>query len=233
VKRSVAWRPSAFQVLLPDWSAPNLDEVIAFLERMAAAAEPIGLVVYNPPHAKKVLTPAEWQIVADRVPQVVGMKVGGGDARWFEAMRPLFSRLSVFVPGHKLASGFKLGAAGSYSNVACMSPRGAVRWFEMMQREPERALELEQRILRFFGAHIIPFIAEQKYSNSAADKLLAAIGGWAPIGTRLRWPYRWIDEGEARRLRAVAEADLPELFDEAYRNGQNLKNCRKNTSATT
>ena len=50
------------------------------------------------------------------------------------------------------------------------------------------------------------------YANPALDKLLAAIGGWADVGTRLRWPYRWIEPDVAARLRPVAQAMLPELF---------------------
>ena len=50
------------------------------------------------------------------------------------------------------------------------------------------------------------------YSNAALDKLLAAIGGWGPVGTRLRRPYRWIDEAEAVRLRPMARSMMPELF---------------------
>ena len=213
LRRALALQPGALQVVLPDWFAPTIDEAVDFLRRMADAAAPIGLVVYNPLHAKRVLTAAEWLVVADRVPGIVGLKVAGGDASWYAEMRPLLRRLSVFVPGHFLASGYAQGAAGSYSNVACLSPRGARRWFELMHADPVEALARERRIQAFFKTHIIPFLAEQRYTNSAVDKLLAAIGGWAKVGTRLRWPYRWIDETEALRLREIAFRELPELMN--------------------
>lgn len=212
LKRVVALRPSAVQVILPDWAAPTLEEAIAFLSRMGEAAAPAGLVVYNPPHAKRVLKPADWRVIAERVPAVVGMKVAGGDATWYEEMAPVLGRLSVFVAGHTLATGFARGAAGSYSNVACLSPGGAQRWFALMKSDPALAAEWERRIQGFFHRHIIPFITTQGYSNTAVDKLLAAIGGWAQIGTRVRWPYRWIPESDAERLRPVAWAELPELM---------------------
>jgi hypothetical protein len=74
------------------------------------------------------------------------------------------------------------------------------------------ALELEGRIRRFMDAEIAPYIVRDGYANPALDKLLAAIGGWADVGTRLRWPYRWIEPGEADRLRPIAAALLPELL---------------------
>lgn len=54
----------------------------------------------------------------------------------------LFGWLSVFVAGHTLASGRRLGASGSYSNVAALSPAGAPhRWVdEGLVPRPENAV---------------------------------------------------------------------------------------------
>jgi len=62
--------------------------------------------------------------------------------------------------------------------------------------------------------HVVPFRRDHGYSNAALDKLLAAVGGWGPVGTRLRRPYRWISESEVPRLRDIARRDVPELFRE-------------------
>lgn len=138
----------------------------------------------------------------------------GGDQHWYARMAAaLGDRLAVFVAGHTLASGRRLGAAGSYSNVACLNPAGAVRWYRLMDDDPEAALDLESRLRRFLDRHIAP-LAAAGYSDPALDKTLAAVGGWAPIGTRLRWPYRWLDESEVPGLRRVARRVVPELFEE-------------------
>jgi len=57
LKRITALKPGAIQVILPDWFPPSMEEIISFLLAMAEAADPIGLVLYNPPHSKKKLTP--------------------------------------------------------------------------------------------------------------------------------------------------------------------------------
>jgi hypothetical protein len=44
------------------------------------------------------------------------------------------------------------------------------------------------------------------------DKALAAIGGWAPVGTRVRWPYRSVPEERIGALRTAALTELPELL---------------------
>jgi len=207
LKRAVQLKPSAVQVILPDWYPVSNDEAAAFLERMAEAAAPIGLVLYNPPHAKRVLNPPDYGKLATSISALVGIKVLDGDKTWYNAMREHASSLSVFVPGHHLATGYGLGAAGSYSNVACLQPSGAQRWHQLMKTDMQSALELEGRIKKFISDNI-----PRDYPNQAKDKLLAEIGGWSNVGTRLRWPYRWIPESEAKRLRPIAQQMLPELL---------------------
>ena len=117
----------------------------------------------------------------------------------------------MFVTGHQLATGVRVGASGAYSNVACLHPVGAKRWNQLMGTDYDAALALEGKIQGFFNEWILPLRDEGGYSNMALDKLLAAIGGWATGGTRLRWPYRGVDESEALRLRKIARERLPDF----------------------
>lgn len=212
LKRTLPLSPGAFQVTLPEWVPVTDGEAASFLERMAEAADPIGLVLYNPPHAKRVLDVTDIIRLKETVPSLVGVKVADSDSSWYASMRERLFDVSIFVPGHHLATGVANGAHGSYSNVACLSPRGAVRWYELMRADMVAALETEHKILAFFQSYIGPY-AEKGYSNPALDKLLAAIGGWTKIGTRLRWPYRWISEAEAQCLHGVVREEIPELFE--------------------
>ena len=127
--------------------------------------------------------------------------------------RAHLSEFSLFIPGHHLATGIKRGvAAGAFSNVACLSPRGAQAWTALMHTDIDAALEIESRICAFMDSHIVPFRREHGYSNAALDKLLAGIGDWGPVTTRLRWPYRFISEQDAKGLRDRARRMIPELF---------------------
>ena len=213
LRRVVPLAPGAVQVILPDWFPVTDDEAVAFLGRMADAASGIGLVLYNPPHAKRVLTPEQVGRLAGRVPALIGLKTAGGDDAWFAAMRQHLGRLSVFVPGHLLASGVRSGARGTYSNVACLNPAAAQRWTDQMRTDMTAALELEQRLRRFIEGHIAPFITEQRYCNAACDRFMALLGGWADVGERMRWPYRSIPSAEVARIRPVARKIIPEFFE--------------------
>jgi len=213
VKRAAAMHPGAIQVILPDWSAPSMPEVISYLQVLTEIAAPVGLVLYNPPHAKKRLTPEEFFQLKEAGINLVGCKTVDGDAQWYAAMKKWAPGLSLFVPGHHLATGVSLGAFGAYSNVACIHPAAAQQWYNLMLTDMPQALEVEKGIQQFMSQYIQPFISNQGYSNQAADKLLAAIGGgWANVGTRLRWPYKGIDDNEVTRLRPIAHEMMTDFF---------------------
>jgi 4-hydroxy-tetrahydrodipicolinate synthase len=178
---------------------------------MIAAAAPIPLVVYNPPNAQKVLTPSEWNQIASTLDSIIGIKVAGGDAAWHAEMQPVAGRLSVFVAGIRLASGIIQGCAkGSYSNLSCLSPKGAVRWGHLILSDPEKALLQEANILTVFESALAPF--RGKYSNSALDKALATAGGWANLSPKIRWPLSSISLSEVQGLSTLFRKELPFLF---------------------
>lgn len=211
LRRVVSLAPGAVQVILPDWFPVTEDEAVTFLEGMAEVADGIGLVLYNPPHAKRVLNPQQIGRLAARVPALVGLKTAGGDDAWYASMREHLAGLSVFVPGHLLASGVRRGAHGSYSNAAALNPLAAQRWTGQMRTDLEGALELERRLRQFMDGCIAPFITERRFCNAACDRFLALLGGWADVGARMRWPYRSIPPAEAQRLRPVAQQLIPEF----------------------
>ncbi|MBI1390294.1 MAG: dihydrodipicolinate synthase family protein [bacterium] len=212
LRRIAPLQPGAVQIVLPDWFPLNDDETLDFFQRMAEAAHPVGLVLYNPSFAKRVLQPEDWRSIHEQVPSFIGVKVGGGGDDWYRRVRECARGLSVFVPGHHLASGMRRGAHGAYSNVACLNPSAAQRWTDGMRTDMESALELESRIQAFMRMYIEPWIVDRGYSHQAADRLLAMIGGWCDISPALRWPYRSIPRDEADRIRPHARDLLPEFF---------------------
>jgi dihydrodipicolinate synthase/N-acetylneuraminate lyase len=213
VRRAKALHPGAFQIVLPDWFAPSWLEIKSFIEIIAAEAAPVPLVLYNPPHAKRRLTPAECLELVETFPAIVGMKLPGGDDTWYQTMQPVFARASVFIPGHTLASGITRGAQGAYSNVACLSPRGAQRWAELCRREPAAGRAWEERILKFWLGHVAPLITQHGLPNMAADKAAAVAGGWLEgLSPRLRWPYRCATPEMVAAIATAARREVPELF---------------------
>ena len=203
--------PVAIQIILPNWISLTAAEQVAFVARIAEAAEPVPLVLYNPPNAKLILAPAELGALARAVPAIAGFKLPAGDAAWYAAMRAEIGHLSVFVPGHMLATGLGEGAAGSYSNIAALNPATARSWYDQMLADRPAALAVEARLQAFLRDHIVPLRDRYGLSDPALDKLLAWIGGWTDLGLRLRWPLAGAPQAEAERLRDVACQALPDF----------------------
>ncbi|MCA1439310.1 dihydrodipicolinate synthase family protein [Ensifer sp. IC4062] len=213
VRRAARFEPEAIQVILPDWWPVTAAEATDFLGMTAEAAGSTPLVLYQPPHAKRVFAPAELAAILEPVSEVVGVKLGDGDSSWYEQARQHLDPWGIYVPGHHLATGVNQGVAvGAFSNVACLSPSGAQRWTASMASDIEQALDVEQRLRAFLEVHITPLAKVHGYSHAALDKLLAAIGGWTDVGTRLRRPYRWLDPQIVSGLREKAKAALPEIM---------------------
>lgn len=234
-KKAVSWKPGALQVTLPDWVPTSMKETCRYLKRLMDVAGPIPLVLYNPPHAKSILLPEDYQQLQEVgvLDRLIGIKVYGGDygqyngsdenSDWFRKMSSAqqHSReempLAIFIPGHFLATGISRGAKGAYSNVACLHPAVAQFWYDLTQTDLPAALELEARIVKWMQTYIQPFLHKNGYSNMAADKLLASIGNWCDISPRLRWPYLGFTSEKVSQLRKTAMVDLPEFFDPELR----------------
>ncbi|WP_352701278.1 dihydrodipicolinate synthase family protein [Mesorhizobium sp. M0195] len=208
--RVSALRPTAAQFTLPDWWPPSDDEIMRFVGGLCEAAPETPLVLYNPPHAKRRLTLDGIARLRAAVPSLVGAKLPGGDAGWYADMRRKLDGFSVFVPGHTLATGYAGGAHGSYSNVACLNPKGAVQWWQMIRTDRVAAAEVEARIRAFLAAHVLPFRTRYDVGDAALDKAMAAAGGWAPLGPRLLWPYSSVPDEEIPTLAKAAHATFPE-----------------------
>lgn len=206
--------PGAVQVILPDWFPVTLEEAVIFLKRMEEEADGIPLVLYNPPHAKKILSPSEWMYLKQQIPSLIGVKVfdGNRNAAWYRQVREEVQGLSVFIPGHNLATGILSGGHGSYSNVACLNPFAAQKWREQITTDQEGALELEKRIHLFMDELITPFIVKGHFPNHACDRFMALVGQWADIGNCLRWPYRSIPEEYVLPVREQGRHIIPEFF---------------------
>lgn len=212
IQRTKSLMPQAFQVILPDWMKLSMEEVRAFFDQIVEAADPVPIVIYNPGHAKTPLTPSDLKFLSEKYPAIIGVKTGAGDAEWYKEMRILDNELAIFVPGHRLATGFKEGVArGSYSNLACLHPNATQRWYETIQSDLDEGLKMERRIQTFFDISIIP-LARAGFCDAALDKLLWSLGGRMNTSTRLRWPYKSVDDSNLSKIRLAGRQLIPEFF---------------------
>ncbi len=214
LKRVKNLQPLAVQLILPDWYPVSMEETLVFLQKMEENAGGISLILYTPPHAKKKLEPKDWATLKKYVPSLRGVKVfdQNADPLWYAKVREYRNGLSIFIPGHRLATGIKLGAQGSYSNMACLNPYAAQQWYNLIISDLTAGLELEKRISIFMQQYILPLIIEYNYCDQACDRFMAILGGWADVGEKLRWPYKSVPKEYANEIKEAVKALIPEFF---------------------
>ncbi len=211
IRAAAALEPSAIQVTLPDWLPLSWDELVETVRRYAAAAGGIGLVLYNPPHAKNVLDADELLRLCDAEERIIGLKVADGGIGWYADMAPVMQRVSVFVPGHRVATGLSRGARGAYSNMACFHPTAATAWAARSSGDPEWGIAVERQIAAFMREAIEPLRA-RGYGPVTLDKALAAAGGWVGDVGGPRWPHTSASPQEVETIRRAALRLLPSWF---------------------
>jgi 4-hydroxy-tetrahydrodipicolinate synthase len=207
----VKHEPCAIQVTLPDWTKIDFTTAVTYLAKCAEYAQGRALVLYNPPHAKTVLNPSELWALCDAVPEIKGIKCGGGQKHWYKDMRPVFERVSVFIPGHNYSSGVSQGAAGSYSNMACLSPKMAASWRDLSLHDSNAAQELEQRVTRFIKDAFYKAL-KAGVPGFACDKAMAIVGGWCEISPNFLWPHAPLCSEFIEQVRTAAANNIPEFL---------------------
>ena len=100
--RLTSLKPDGFQITLPDWWPPTYQESLNFIMGMQEVVEDRYLILYNPPHAKVLLSLEEISQLNDKAPNLIGIKCAGGDEAWYKNRRALLEDFSVFVPGHSV-----------------------------------------------------------------------------------------------------------------------------------
>ena len=212
ILRSRTLGPGAFQVMIPRAASGDISRAASFLGAAARAAEGVPLVLYDPPSHPSGLMWTQYRQLAERTEALIGLKVGPAKPGDYAALVADCPKLSVFVPGHHVVTGLRAGARGSYSNIACLQPRGAQRWYELALSDEAAAAQLESRIQSFLGRRIAP-LRGLGHGPAALDKLLSAIGGWSCAGTRVRPPGRSIPDSQVPALAEEVRTGLPELFE--------------------
>lgn len=189
VELSTKFKPLAIQITLPDWFPLNNDEVVNFINEISNYSKGIPFVLYNPPHAKRVLNFKDYEYILPKTPNVKSIKVCDGDNNWYKNMKSVFEMTSVFVPGHHIARGISNGAAGTYSNIACLCPHKSQLWYNICQNDIEYGLQLEKQLNNYLTKYTRPLIQSGNHGSFTIDKFMATIGDYMEITSKMRFPY--------------------------------------------
>ncbi len=191
----------------PYWLPLNRPAEEKFWSAVALVAGDLPIVVYAGSRGQYELTGEVLQRIRRSCPAIAATKSLGFNA---VAMNSLFVQspdCSHFVHDQVLSLWGGLGAAGSFSNLACLCPAAILELYHAVtNRRWDDAFALQRRINAFYQHGAVP-IREAGYM---LDKALAALGGVPGITREMRAPYCAVPDELYHTLCDAARRYLPE-----------------------
>ncbi|WP_131195505.1 5-dehydro-4-deoxyglucarate dehydratase [Lichenihabitans psoromatis] len=191
-------------LLLPPYmtEAPQ-DGLIAHVAAVCDAVS-VGVIVYNRGTCR--LTPASVERLADRCPNLIGIKDGIGSIEWLLGMRSLVGDRLMFINGMPTAEVYApayraMGAPTYSSAILNFLPRTAVTFHEAVMRGDTPTIDL------IFNRFLHPYLAlrnrQQGYAVSIVKAGASIVGrGAGPV----RAPLSDLSEAEKAELSALIAA---------------------------
>jgi len=177
----------------------------------AAVPEWFGLIHYNTARCPNYLGAADYRVLADRIPNLVGVKQTTRDVVEFADLVETVPELAHFTGEHALTPFAASGAVGVYSWFANVNARYMVEWYQdIVARRWERCIERQRRMNAFIREVAITFGAAGNLHGVIGKALTASSTFLVPANSTRR-PYLAIDDAavaEFRRRSLVLFADL-------------------------
>jgi dihydrodipicolinate synthase/N-acetylneuraminate lyase len=200
-----------FQLSQPSWGALTDRELATFFAETCGRFPGLRFLHYNLPRARRVLTPDEYAVLAERHPNLAATKNAGADPPTLRALLDRAGALRHFVTEPGYAHGSLAGPCGLLISVAVIDPALAREYFEAGHRRDAAAV-------RELGEEL----------SGIADALHDALGGDRIDGAydkcfsrvhdprfplRLLPPYEGAGEDEYERFLAAVRERHPRWIE--------------------
>jgi dihydrodipicolinate synthase/N-acetylneuraminate lyase len=196
-----------FQISLPSWGALDEAETLLFFRTVCGEFPNSRFLHYNLPRAKRIIRGAEYQRIAEEVPNLVATKNSSTDYARTADLLLNAPELQHFLLEGNFAMGCTLGECSLLCSYAVLFPKTTWKFFEAGRKKD--LVELF-RITRFFyevGEKLFAHLRREMI-DSSFDKTFVWLRD-PEFSNRLLPPYLGLSEEESRECRRV--------FEECYR----------------
>lgn len=182
-----------FQISLPCWGALNDRELLRFFKDVCLAYPDAGFLHYNLARTKRVLTAADYRIIADEVPNLAATKNTSPDVTHTAALMRNVPELQHFFGEASFPTGCLYGECSLLSSFAPLFPAKTFELFD--HASAGRIDKLFQTQKQYLSAvyDVIGPMLRDPLIDGAYDKALVRLGGLA-MPLRLLSPYEPVSE---------------------------------------
>jgi dihydrodipicolinate synthase/N-acetylneuraminate lyase len=183
----------AFQISLPCWGALNDRELLRFFRDVCLAYPDARFLHYNLARTKRLLTAADYRIIADEVPNLVATKNTSADVTHTAALMRTVPELQHFFGEASFPTGCLYGECSLLSSFAPLFPARTLELFDHARAGRIEALFQAQKEYLSAVYEVIGPMLRYPLIDGAYDKALARLGG-VPMPLRLLSPYEQVPE---------------------------------------
>jgi dihydrodipicolinate synthase/N-acetylneuraminate lyase len=192
-----------FQIALPSWGRLTDAETLTFFADICGTFPDSRFLHYNVGRAARLLQPADYRRVADRVENLVATKITGSDLRAAIELLSVVPELQhFFVDLFPAVCGY--GECSLLGAAAPMYPARTRELFELGCAGRYDALMRLHGELAAIDREILAPVRGLGLMDGAYDKLRVRLGGIGNFPLRLLSPYATISEDQYRQCARLA-----------------------------
>lgn len=159
-----------FQIVLPSWGSMHPSEKVAYFQAVCGRFPDARFLHYNYPYAANTMTPAEYEMVIERVPNLVATKTSTMDMGFIRGVMERAGALQHFFLQGPFPYGCLYGECSLISSLAPLLPETSIRLFEAgREGRVEESFALQRRLLEV--AEGLYRAVGRRHIDGAYDKL--------------------------------------------------------------
>jgi dihydrodipicolinate synthase/N-acetylneuraminate lyase len=197
-----------FQFVLPSWGALSDDELIEFFHLLCDPYPDCRFIHYNLMRSKRLVTPEEYRILAEQIPNLVGAKYTTTDILIIHKLMEQSCPLQFFLGELGFAYGSMIGECGLLSSISNI--KLAKTWdffYAAEKRDMATVSRYTEQFVQILLVLMTKMTAEKM--DGAYDKVLARLMD-PSFPLRLLPPYQTVTERQFEEFRFYLQEYLPE-----------------------
>ena len=197
-----------FQLSLPSWGKLSDSEVGVFFRETCGRFPDCEFLHYNLLRAHRLITPAEYGVLARRHPNLVATKNSTTDLERLRGLLTEAPQLQHFITEGGFAEAAMMGECGFLISLANTNPALGHAYFEAGKRQDAAFLKQIQRESHEIITGLLAFAKEEAHMDGAFDKMFVRlhVPGF-PL--RLLPPYSGVSEATMERFTRLLGEKYP------------------------
>ena len=211
IERARAMGFRDFQISLPSWGALSNREMEVFFRETCGRFSDCRFLHYNLPRTKRVLTPEEYQTLAERHPNLVATKHGGDSMNQCLGLLAKAPKLQHFFTETAFGFAAMSGECGLLVSVASMNFTATKKYFAAGLARETATLSKMQKELKGFTDELVALGLPDAHMDGAFDKVFSRMhDDLFPL--RLLPPYEGLKEETYQKIVTLVREKYPAWF---------------------